>query len=55
MRPMSRAETLTPSCADNLEIPVPQTPRNPRASPGLYMASFTFETSIYVFILQITA
>jgi len=49
------AETLPPSCADNLEIPVPQTPRIRRASPGLYKSNFTFETSTYAFILLLIA
>jgi len=49
------AATLPPSCADNLEILVPPTPRNQRASPGLYTVSFTFETTIYALILQLIA
>ena len=52
---MCNAATLPPSCADNLEILVPPTPRNQRASPGLYTVSFTFETTIYALILQLIA
>ena len=52
---MLRTVTLLPLYAENLEIPLPQTPRNLRASPGLYRASFTYETSIYALILQVIA